>query len=244
MAPDPVLYPHRTAYNWLCGIYVAHRRRQRGSKDTYGELSAKTRQLIQENTIFLDLAESLPVFRIDEDYVAKLDELPTPADKAAALEAALTAELSEDDPAFVYQQLGERLQRVKDRKDASDQETARRLTELEELAAEASETKRDPGRLNLREPGEYGLFAVLRAHAAIDDEGILAECARRMVTHLRSNGLLARGWSTSIGGRLRVERSLLAESWNPSYIDLGFDRDAENPAFLAPAVEELVKADG
>jgi len=244
VAPDPVLYPHRIEYNWLCGIYVAHKRRQRGSKDTYGELSVKTRQLIQENTVFLDLAESLPVFRIDQDYVAKLDELPTPADKAAALEAALTAELSEDDPAFVYQQLGERLQRVKDRKDASDQETARRLKELEELAAEASETRRDPDRLNLLEPGEYGLFTVLRAHAMTDDEGILAACARRMVAHLRSNGLLARGWSTSIGGRLRVERSLLAESWNPSYIELGFDPDAENPAFLAPAVEELVKADG
>ena len=85
VAPDPCLYPHRYQYNWLCGIYVAHRRRQRGSKDTYGELSAKTRQLIQENTTFVDIAESLPVFKIDKDYVTKLDELPTPADKAAAL---------------------------------------------------------------------------------------------------------------------------------------------------------------
>ena len=67
VAPDPCLYPHRYQYNWLCAIYVAHRRRQRGSKDTYGELSAKTRQLIQENTTFVDIAESLPVFKIDKD---------------------------------------------------------------------------------------------------------------------------------------------------------------------------------
>jgi hypothetical protein len=86
VSPDPCLYPHRYQYNWLCGIYVAHRRRQRGSKDTYGELSAKTRQLIQENTTFVDIADSLPVFKIDKDYVTKLDELPSPADKAAALE--------------------------------------------------------------------------------------------------------------------------------------------------------------
>ena len=125
IAPDPCLYPHRHQYNWLCGIYVAHRRRQRGSRDTYGELSAKTQQLIRENTSFLDLAESLPVFRIGEDYAGKLDELPTPADKAAALEAMLTAELSEDDPSFLYRQLGERLQRVKDRKDAGDEAIAR-----------------------------------------------------------------------------------------------------------------------
>lgn len=65
-----------------------------------------------------------------------------------------------------------------------------------------------------------------------------------MVSHLRSKGLLVTGWSTSIGGRLRVERSLLAESWNPAYATLGFDPDAGNPAFLVPAVEELAKADG
>lgn len=56
IAPDPCLYPHRYEYSWLCGIYVAHRRRQRGSRDTYGELSAKTRQLIQENIAFFDMS--------------------------------------------------------------------------------------------------------------------------------------------------------------------------------------------
>ncbi|MGH7090441.1 MAG: type I restriction enzyme subunit R domain-containing protein [Stellaceae bacterium] len=71
VAPDPCLYPYRNQCNWLYGIYVTHRRRQRGSRDTYGELSAKTRQLIQENTVFIAIAEALPVFRIDENYVTK-----------------------------------------------------------------------------------------------------------------------------------------------------------------------------
>jgi type I restriction enzyme R subunit len=244
VAPDPCLYPHRYQYNWLCGIYVAHRRRQRGTKDTYGELSAKTRQLIQDNTAFLDIAESLPVFKIDKDYVAKLEDLPTPADKAAALEAILTAELSEDDPSFIYRQLGERLQRVKERKDAGDDATARRLRELQEIAAEAAATKQEPERLNLTQPGEYGLFTILRAHAPRADEAYLADCARRMIAHLRSNRLLAPGWSNSIGGRMRVEQSLLAESWNPAYSLLGFDPDAEEPHFLKPAVSELAQSDG
>jgi type I restriction enzyme R subunit len=244
VAPDPCLYPHRYQYNWLCGIYVAHRRRQRGSKDTYGELSAKTRQLIQENTTFLDIAEALPVFKIDKDYVTKLDDLPTPADKAAALEAILTGELSEDDPSFIYRQLGERLQRVKKRRDAGDDETARRLRELQEIAAEAAATKQEPERLNLMQPGEYGLFTILRAHAPSVDEAYVVDCARRMVAHLRNNRLLASGWSNSIGGRMRVEQSLLAESWNPIYATLGFDPDADNPPFLKPAVSELAKSDG
>jgi type I restriction enzyme R subunit len=43
---------------------------------------------------------------------------------------------------------------------------------------------------------------------------------------------------------MRVEQSLLAESWNPTYTALGFDADDANPPFLAPAVEELVNSDG
>ncbi len=244
LAPDPCLYPHRHTYNWLCGVYVAHRRRLRGSKDTYGELSAKTRRLIEENTTFLDLSRSLPVFKIDEDYTGKLDELPTPADKAAALEAMLTAELSEDDPSFFYRQLGERLRRVKERKDAGDEATARRLRELEEIAAAAAATRQEPERLGLTQPGEHGLFTILRAHASSADEEYLADCARRMVEHLRDNGLLTPGWSRSKGGRMRVAPSLLAESWNTSYEQLGFDNEDEDPPFLQAAVIELAKADG
>jgi type I restriction enzyme R subunit len=47
-------------------------------------------KLIRENTTFMDVAEALPVFKIDKDYIAKLDDLPTPADKAAALAACRT----------------------------------------------------------------------------------------------------------------------------------------------------------
>ncbi|HZW96125.1 MAG TPA: HsdR family type I site-specific deoxyribonuclease [Candidatus Eremiobacteraceae bacterium] len=243
VAPDPCLYPHRHHYNWLCGIYVAHRRRQRGSKDTYGELSAKTRQLIQENTSFVNIAESLPIFKIDKDYVAKLDELPTPADKAAALEAALTIVCFEGELGFTYRLLGERLERLKERKDTGDEATAERLRELQAIAQEAARTKQEPERLRLTQPGEHGLFTVLRAYALAPAETYVADCARRMVAHLNTNKLLPTGWSNSIGGRMRVEQSLLAESWNPSYSALGFDPDDVNPPFLKPAVEELSKAD-
>jgi type I restriction enzyme, R subunit len=169
--------------------------------------------------------------------------LPTPADKAAALEAILTRELSEDDPSFIYRQLGERLQRIKERKDAGDQTTAKRLRELQEIAAAAATTKQEPERLNLLQPGEYGLFTILRARAPTAEEAYIANCARGLVAHLRSNKLLLPGWSNSAGGRMRVEQSLLAESWNPQYAALGFDPDAADPPFLKQAVSELAKSD-
>ncbi len=244
VSPDPCLYPHRVRYNWLCGIYVAHRRRQRGSRDTYGELSAKTKELIEENTTFVEMAQSLPVLKIDQDYAGKLGELPTPADKAAALEAMLTAELAEDDPRFLYRLLGERLQKIKEQQEAGDEAAAKRLRELEDIAGEAAASRQEPERLDLTRPGEYGLFTILRAHTSATDETYVAECARNMVDHLRQHRLLVTGWSNTGSGRMGVERSLLTESWNPRYERLEFDAAAADPPFLKLAVQELAKSDG
>lgn len=243
VSPDPCLYEHRYVYNWLCSIYIAHRRRQSNAskRDTFGELSAKTRELIEKNTTFMDLAEALPVFKIDKDYVTKLDELPSAADKAAALEAILTAELAEDDQGFTYRQLGERLARLKAKKDAADKAAEKRLKELQEIADEKATLDEEPARLGLTQPGEYAVFTILREFSANKDEVYLSGCARQLVAHLRDNQLLLPGWSNSKSGRMRVEQSMIAELWNPKYTELGFNDNGE--PFLAPALGELVNTD-
>ena len=79
---------------------------------------------------------------------------------------------------------------------------------------------------------------------ALASDGVFRETDPGVFEHTESSRLLlAPGWSSSIGGRMRVEQSLLAESWNPSYEQLGFNRDDPNPPFLKPAVSELSKAD-
>jgi type I restriction enzyme R subunit len=243
VAPDPCLYELRNSYRWLCVIYVAHQRRLHGDTPRCGELAAKTRKLIEENTLFQEIAEALPVYRIGGDNVLASNDLPTAADKAAAIEAVLTRELSEDDPAFTYRKLGERLRLLKERRDASDKAAEDRLREWQELLDDAVRVRQEPARLNLTRPGEYGLFLVLQAQAQSVDEAVLADSARRMVAHLREHQLLMPGWSTTRGGAKRVEQSLLAESWNPEYAALGLDPNDANPPFLTPAVEELAKAD-
>ncbi len=105
LSPDECLYPHRHEYTWLCGMYIAHRRRNRRTLATHEELATKTRELIQEHTTFMEIAEDLPVYRIDEKYLVKVRELPTPGDRAAELEAALNRELSEDEQGFLYKKL-------------------------------------------------------------------------------------------------------------------------------------------
>ena len=239
----PLTY-RKLKYKWLCGVYVAYRQRQGGSKNTYGELSAKTRELIRENTTFAYIMSSLPVYKIDADTLTALDELPSAADKAAALEAALTQELAEDGGGFQYRLLGQRLADLKKRRDASDVAMAERLHELEGITTEAVRSKQDPERLNLTGKGEYEMFTVLRGSAILSaEEGYVADCARKLIERLRENQLLTPGWSQSKGARMRVERTLLTESWNPAYNALGFNPDDAEPPFLKSAVEELAKMD-
>jgi type I restriction enzyme R subunit len=244
VSPDPCLYEHRRVYNWLCSIYIAHRRRQRGAakRSTFGELSAKTRELIKENTTFMDLAEGLPVFKIDKDYVTKLDELPSAADKAAALEAILTAELAENDEGLTYRQLGERLARLKAKRDAADKAAEQHLRELQAIAYDKAQLDDEPERLGLAQPEEYALFTALRDCSQNNDEAYLSGCAKRLAAHLRDGNVLSSGWSASKGGRLRVEQSMIAELWNTEYSQLGFNEDGQ--PFLALGLQELVNTDG
>ena len=147
------------------------------------------------------MPKSLPVFKIDKDYVTKLDELPTPADKAAALEAILTGELAEDDPSFIYRQLGERLQRIKERKDAGDEATAEAPAGAGRNRSRGGDDQdRSRNASICMQPGEYGLFTILRAHAPTADESYLADCARRMVAHLRRTSCSRRAGATRSAG--------------------------------------------
>ena len=157
----------------------------------------------------------------------------------------MSAELTEDGgQGFVYRLLGERLQTIKQRKDASDKATEDRLQDLRNIAEDLAQTKTEPERLNLTQPGEYALFTVLRGCATTQDEGYLAECARRMLAQLQTHQLLAPGWSRSKGGRMRVGNSLLVESWNSAYAQLGFNPDDPQPAFVDLALTELAGLDG
>ena len=155
-----------------------------GAQDTYGELSAKTRQLIEENTTFIEIARSATGL---QDRQGLRDASSTSCRRRRTrrrrLEAILTRELAEDEPGFTYRQLGERLQQLKARKDG-DQAVEKRLTELEGIASEAAKTKEEPDRLGLMQPGEYGAFHCAAGKRRTRDESYLADCARRMVEHL------------------------------------------------------------
>lgn len=240
LSPDDCLYPHRHQYTWLCGIYIAHRRRKAGTKVTLEELSAKTRQLIQEHTTFLDIAEDIPVYKIDADYLTKVQDLPSLADRAAELEAALTRELIEGGNNFLYRRLGERLKRIKDNKDASDAEAVRKLTELQQLVQDLVGAKSEPQKLGLTGPGEYELYTVIKTFAKADDQALQVGAAKALIARLKP--VMPAGWADTTGGRQKVTLTLKSECWLPQFepLDLCPIED-KNPPFIQAAIEELAQ---
>jgi type I restriction enzyme R subunit len=243
IAPDECLYPHRRNYAWLCSMYIAHRRRNRRVLATHEELAAKTRQMIQDHTKVLAIAEDLPVYKIDANYLTQVASLPTAADKAAELEAALTAELTEGGGGFLYKMLGERLEQVLARKDAETQVAQRKLRELESLVQEVVGGKTEPERLGLTNPGEWPLFTVIREYAKDKDEALCVKAAKQMMAELQKKRLLPRGWSANAGGRKNVSLALQVASWDTGLMALDLcPTELEDPPFLAAAVEELARA--
>lgn len=241
LSPDECLYPHRHDYTWLCGIYIAHRRRNRRSPETHEELAAKTRKLIQDHTTFMGIAEDVPVYRIDENYLTKVKALPTPADRAAELEAALTRELIEGG-GFLYKKLGERLKKIIQRKEAGDESALRKLQELETIVQEMNKAKSEPERLGLTGPGEYPLFTVICDFAKVQGEALCVQAAKSMIAQLRKKQCLPAGWADNPGGRKNVSLALQVASWDPEFEPLQLcPLDQTDPPFLPAAVEELAR---
>lgn len=242
LSPDESLYPHRHEYAWLCAMYIAHRRRNRRSQATHEELAQKTRELIRQYTELLDRAEDVPVYKVDAEYLVKVQALPTAADRAAELEAALTAELIDGQDSFAYKQLGERLKQAVEAKQSDDEAALRFLREAEEIVYGVNAIKTEPQRLGLTQPGEFELYTVIRACAATRDEALCVQAAKAMIQHLRDKHYLPAGWSTTLGGRKRVSLELQILSWDAPFDTLQLaPTEIEDARFLQTAVEELAK---
>lgn len=244
LSPDECLYDHRHDYTWLTSIYIAHRRRNRRALVTHEELSVKTRELIQQHTEFMNIAEEVPVYKIDANYLTKVNQLPNASDRAAELEAALTRELIErDNGGIVHRLLGERLRQAIEEKEQGDAAGIKLLTDLQTIVQELNKTQAEPARLGLTETGEYELFTVVRKFGVIDDEPLCIRATKAMMGRLRRGQHLPPGWWETRGGKNKVSQTLQVESWEPDFEPLNLCPVEEaEPPFLSAAIEELGRA--
>lgn len=189
LAPDPVVLPHLDDYRRLVRIRAIWRRGARlderdGDFDVT-EYRPQTWALVREAVEIERLRDDLPVYRIDGDYVKRLDEAPgSPEEKAAEIEAALEYEIKvggEKDP--VTRSLAERLERLRQKKAEAE---ADMLSLLEELVKDVVAERQAREALGLSKRAQ-GFLTLAKTHAGDVDEDKLVELARQVDTIVDKN---------------------------------------------------------
>jgi type I restriction enzyme, R subunit len=229
LAPDPFLAPHLEEYRRLARLRAIWRRGarldQRDSDFDVREYRPQTYALVQEAVAVARLRDDLPIYRIDGQYLTRLEEMPGAAEeKAAEVEAAIEYEIrargGDADP--VARSLAERLERVRRQKEEAD---ADMLSLLQELVADYATEKEAHAVLGLSERAQ-GFLSLTRAEAVglSDDEAVAL--ARRLDEAVAAHATVV-GWAE----RDDVRRDIRAEAMR-ALLDDDKTRALVTPAFL------------
>jgi type I restriction enzyme R subunit len=195
--PDPSLLPHLDAYRRLVRIRAIWRRGARlderdGDFDIH-EYRAQTWALVREAVGIERLRDDLPVYRLDGNYLGRIEEAPgSPEEKAAEIETAIEYEIKvgggNKDP--VTRSLAERLERIRQKKAEADTDM---LTLLEELVREVVSEKQVQESLQLSDRAQ-GFLALGRTYAPSAAEDTLVQLARDVEAVVGRHGIFA-GWA-------------------------------------------------
>lgn len=182
LAPDPALAPHLNDYRSLARVRALWRRGarldERDSDFDVREYRPQTHALVKDAVSVDRLRHDLPVYRIDGEYLKRLEELPgSPEEKAAEVEAAVEFEIrargGDADP--VARSLAERLERVRRLKEEADLDM---LSLLEELVSDYAAEKEAHEALGLSERAR-GFLSLAKAQTSLSEDDAV-DLARRL----------------------------------------------------------------
>jgi type I restriction enzyme R subunit len=143
LAPAAELAPYRDDYIWLTQVYESVQPPSGQGKLLWHALGAKTVELIHENVHVEVVRDDLETLVMDAEVLKELIGEPEPAKKARELEIKLIQRFRKhaDDARFV--ELGERLERLRERHEQGILQSLDYLKELAELARQAVQVERE-----------------------------------------------------------------------------------------------------
>ncbi|MCP9486932.1 MAG: DUF3387 domain-containing protein [Gaiellaceae bacterium MAG52_C11] len=229
LAPDPALLPHLDDYRRLVRVRALWRRGarldDRDSDFDIREYRPHTHALVQEAVAVERLRRDLPIYRIDGQYLQRLEEAPgSPEEKAAEVEAAIEYEIrargGDKDP--VARSLAERLERIRRQKEEAD---ADMLSLLEDLVGDWAAEKEAHEALGLSERAQ-GFLSLTRAQApaGLGDDA-LVDLARRLDEAVAKHATVS-DWAERDDVRRDIRgeamRTLLADEQTRSFVTPAF----------------------
>jgi type I restriction enzyme R subunit len=143
LAPDLILGPHTEDYKWLTGVYESVQPPSGQGKLLWHALGAKTVELIHENVHIEVVRDDLDTLVMDADVLEDLLKDPDPEKKAKEVELKILRRLRSHGGEKEFIELGERLERVRERHEQGLLHSLEYLKALAELAEDVVRVERD-----------------------------------------------------------------------------------------------------
>src|SRR6185437_259711 len=142
LSPDPVLGPHQVDYRWLTQVYESVKPPSGNGKLLWHALGAKTVELINENIHVESVRDDVETLVMDAQVLEEILAAADPAKKGREIEIKLTARLRKHLGNPKFTELGERLEKVKDRHEQGFLTSLEFLKEMLQLAKEVVEAEK------------------------------------------------------------------------------------------------------
>ena len=142
LSPDPMLGAYENDYRWLTQVYESVKPPSGNGKLLWHALGAKTVELINENVHVESVRDDVDTLVMDAQVLEEILESADPAKKGKEIEIKLIARLRRHLGNPVFTDLGERLEKVKERHEQGFLTSLEFLKEMLELAKEVVEAEK------------------------------------------------------------------------------------------------------
>ncbi len=140
LSPDSCLTPHEVDYRWLGQVYESVKPASGNGRLLWHALGAKTIELIHDNTHLESVTDDLDALVMDADLIEAVEEAKGRARKIA-LQLVARLRKHAGDPKFV--ELGERLEKLKERHDQGLDDSRKFLKEILRLAQDVVHAEKE-----------------------------------------------------------------------------------------------------
>lgn len=142
LSPDPLLSPYETDFRWLTQVYESVKPVSGNGRLLWHRLGAKTVELINQNVHVESVRDDVDTLVLDAEVLDGLLKDAQPEKKAHELAIKLIARLRKHAANPKFKELGERLEKVKERHEQGFLTSLEFLKQILEIAKEVVETER------------------------------------------------------------------------------------------------------
>ncbi|MCO5299287.1 MAG: type I restriction endonuclease subunit R [Candidatus Nanopelagicales bacterium] len=203
ISPDPMLSDYETDYRWLTEVYESVRPADHTGKLVWHNLGPKTLELINSNITVEVPRDDLEIIVLDAHT---LEELASGKKDPETTMKAISGRIAKHQDNPVFQELGERLTKLKERYEHGQQASLEFLRELVALARDTVAAEKAVDEIPREEKGKAALTELFEA-VKTDTTPIIVE---RVVSDIDEVVRAVRfdGWQDTNAGDREVQKAL------------------------------------